>query len=454
MLIDDAASPVRSAASTTGQHVLSATRRAFATGRFARELFVLLETGGLQVAVSAVGFVAGIVAIRLLPIGEFAYYTVANAMLGTLSVLGDCGIAQGVLARGGKLWRDRAALSGTLSSGLLLRRRLGAAALVGALPLLYALLRQQGASTPIAILTSVSIVPSFLSVLSGHLFEVILRLHQNLRALQWIQLRGALIRLLIVAGAIAVFPYAWLAGICAGLGQIWATWRTRRLTRGIVDFAARPDPDATGALQSQMKRVAPGALYYAISGQINVWLISVFGGGPNAVAEAGALGRLSMVFGVASTILALLYVPRFARLQSRSRAHVQWVFWSVQVGLILLGTVLTFTVWVFPSAVLAVLGPSYSSLTHEVTLAVAGGAIGFTAASAYSFAAAHNIILAPTIAIPATAAVQVVLAALLPISTVAGVLWFGLLANAVLWLMYAMNFVHAKRAVQSAATAS
>src|SRR5262245_20460172 len=104
------------------QTVLEARRQRVAR-RAASELRSLLETGSLQVGIHVIGFAVGLAAIRLLPVREFAYYTVANAMLGTLTVLTDSGVAQGVLAHGGAVWQDRAALSGTLASGGWLRRR-------------------------------------------------------------------------------------------------------------------------------------------------------------------------------------------------------------------------------------------------------------------------------------------------------------------------------------------
>jgi O-antigen/teichoic acid export membrane protein len=414
------------------------------TRRAAKELRALLETGSLQVGIHVIGFVAGLAAIRLLPVAEFAYYTVAYAMLGTLTVLTDCGIAQAVLARGARLWQNSAALSSTLASGRALRRRFALISTLAALPILFVVLRQQGASAPTALLTSLSIVPLFITTLSGHLFEVIVKLHQQIRELQWVQLRGAAIRLVIVVGAITLFPYAWLASVGAGLAQVWATSRTQRLAGRIVNLAAPPDPEATRDIQAQIRRVAPHAVYYAISGQINVWLISVFGNA-NAVAATGALGRLAMVFGVATTIVSLLYIPRFARLPSKSFARVQRVFWAAQAVLVLCISAIVGLVWLFPSAALAILGPSYASLTREVALAVAGGGLGLLAGSTYSLAAARGVVLAPMVVIPATMIIQVLLAVLLPVSTVAGVLWFGVLANAALWLIYVTNFARASR---------
>jgi O-antigen/teichoic acid export membrane protein len=418
----------------------------------AKELRALFQTGSLQAGVYIIGFLAGLAAIRLLPVQEFAYYTVANAMLGTLTVAADSGIAQAVLARGGAVWQNTAALSGTFASGSLLRKRIALVGASVALPILYLLLMQQGASRLNAVLISLSIVPLFVTTLSGHLLEVILRLHQRVNALQLIQLRGAALRLAILIGAVALFPQAWLACVVAGLAQLWATSRTRLLAGGLVDVAARPDPEATRDLRARMRRIAPSAVYYAFTGQINVWLLSFFGNA-NTVAEAGALGRLAMVFGIATAIVSLLYIPRFARLPRTNGARVQRAFWAAQGVLGLAIGAVVGLVWLFPSAALMLLGPHYAALTREVGLAVAGGGLGFLVASTQSFAAARSIVLAPMIIIPATMAIQVVLAILLPVSTLVGVLWFGVIANLVLWLIHTANFAFASRRATQASSA-
>lgn len=406
------------------------------------ELSALLGVGALQLGIQVLGFAAGIAAIWLLPKSEFAYYTVANAMLGTLTVLTDCGVTQGVMAHGGRSWQDGAALSRVFASGNSVRRRLALLSTVGSLPILYMLLRQSGADTTSALITSLAIVPLFLSVLSGQFLEVVLKLHQQLRSLQWVQLRGAALRLLLVFATLAVFPVAWLGILAAGLAQAWTAWRTRRLVAPIIDLEAEPDTTATHEIVRQVRRMAPSAVYYAFSAQLNVWLISVFGE-TEAVAEVGALARLAMVFAIASAIISLRYVPRFARMNSKNPHRTLKAYWAAQAGLIAAATGVCALVALFASPVLALLGPGYASLTHEVVLAVAGGAVTVLAGSAYSLAAARGVVLTPLVVVPSAVAIQALLVFVLPISTVAGVLWLGLLSNAAFWLIHAVNFSYA-----------
>ncbi len=60
-------------------------------------------TGSAQVLIQALGFISGIIIIRLLPTEEYAFYTLANTMLGTMNILSDAGVSTGVMAQGGKV---------------------------------------------------------------------------------------------------------------------------------------------------------------------------------------------------------------------------------------------------------------------------------------------------------------------------------------------------------------
>jgi hypothetical protein len=54
--------------------------------------------GSAQILVQAISLISGILVIRLLPTHEYALYTLANTMLGTMSLLADGGISTGVMS--------------------------------------------------------------------------------------------------------------------------------------------------------------------------------------------------------------------------------------------------------------------------------------------------------------------------------------------------------------------
>jgi O-antigen/teichoic acid export membrane protein len=82
-------------------------------------------TGSAQLIIQCVGMITGIFIIRMLTTQEYAYYTIANTMLGTMTILADGGVSVGVMNQGGKVWNDKHELGIVLSTGMVLRKMFG-----------------------------------------------------------------------------------------------------------------------------------------------------------------------------------------------------------------------------------------------------------------------------------------------------------------------------------------
>src|SRR5437762_14152763 len=100
----------------------------------------------VQAAVQVIGFLSGIVIVRHLDQREYAYFTIANTMQGTINVLADIGISIGLVSIGGRIWQDGHRFGELVSTGLRLRRKLGAVVILCIVPVLYYLLVKNGAS--------------------------------------------------------------------------------------------------------------------------------------------------------------------------------------------------------------------------------------------------------------------------------------------------------------------
>src|SRR6478752_2012884 len=100
----------------------------------------------VQITVQLVGFLSGILLIRMLDQREYAFFTIANTMQGTLNVLADIGISIGLVSIGGRVWTDRHRFGQLVNTALGLRRKLGLLAVLGVVPILYYLLSRNGAS--------------------------------------------------------------------------------------------------------------------------------------------------------------------------------------------------------------------------------------------------------------------------------------------------------------------
>src|SRR5260221_2165220 len=136
-------------------------------------------TFSAQVLIQLLGLFSGILMIRLLPTAEYAFYTLANTMLGTMTVLADGGISSGVMASGAKVWQDQKKLGTVISTGLMLRKKFAIYSLTISLPVLFYLLHRNNAGLISSLLIILSIIPAFYAALSDNLLEIASKLHQD-----------------------------------------------------------------------------------------------------------------------------------------------------------------------------------------------------------------------------------------------------------------------------------
>jgi len=396
-------------------------------------------TAAMQATVQGLGLVAGILVIRYLSPQQYAFYTIVTAGLGTMTVLTDSGVSSSVLALGGEVWQDRAQLGGVLASGLRLRRRFAYLALIVALPLLAWLLHRQGAAWGQSALISASIVPLFLATVTGHLLEAVPRLRQALLPLQTVQVVANAMRIALIAFSVTFWPIAVVASLVSAVPQWWANWRLRRVADRGADWRVRADPLVEKRILRQVRRTMPGAIHYSLSGQLTVWLIALFGGS-SSVAAVGALGRLTMVLAILSAVFNTLAVPRFARIPPTDRSRIRRRYFQSQSLLIAVCAVPVFLLIEFPAPALAVLGPHYTGLHREVALMGIGSVAAIACGAAYTLGAARGIVAPPALSLPYTLAGQVILVAVMPLDTVRGVIWVGILSMLSQYLLHLAYF--------------
>src|SRR5438128_1107189 len=94
----------------------------------------------VQAAVQIIAFLSGILLVRWLPQREYAFFTIANAMQASLMLLADIGVSVGLISIGGCIWQDRHRFGELISTGLAVRKKLAAVAVVFIAPVLYAML--------------------------------------------------------------------------------------------------------------------------------------------------------------------------------------------------------------------------------------------------------------------------------------------------------------------------
>ena len=396
-------------------------------GRVRRWSGILGSFFGVQALVQGAGLAAGLLFVNFLPIDEFAFYTLASSVLVTLSFATDLGSGSALLHFFHRAAREGVESSPHLAAILSLRRALFALGALLAALAIWAWSAQR--ALPVATATiAVGLVlatvwfqiPATLGVLQMRLED---RYVPSYRA----EGAGALARLLLAAAAIAI---GWRSAPAALATALVGAALTALLVRG----ALRHAPAGYEALRAARRSVArylvptlPGALYFAIQGQLVVWLAAAFGGTTN-LAEVGALGRLGLLIGFFSGLAPVVFLPRLARLTDESLFRRRYLQFGVL--LVALAAVLVAAALVAPRAFLALLGPGYRGLEGELLLVVASSGLTLLGGYAVAVNNARSWTRWQVGAVAFLFVWQAALAAVLPLDTTRGILLFGLGSNA------------------------
>lgn len=396
--------------------------------------------GIAQIIVQGIGFLSGILVIRLLPTNEYALYTLANTMLGTMTILADGGISSGVMAQGGKVWQDREKLGAVLAAGMRLRKQFAFYSLLVSVPILLFLLNKNGSSWLFSLLITLSLIPAFFSQLSGKLLEISPKLKQDVAPLQRIQVEANIGRLFLTALTVFLFPFSWVAVLCAGASQLFANWRLRKVSNEHANPYLAENVEVRNEILHIVKRKLPAAAYYCVSGQLTVWLIALFGT-TEALGQVGALGRLTMALGIVSTLLNYLVVPRFSRLPAE-RYLLVGRFLLVVSSVLLLATGILILVAKFPSGILWILGDAYTGLSKELLLITLSSLVGLLSSTCNWLNSSRGWIVSPIIFIVYTLAFQVLSVIFFDISKIAGVILVSLTVHTGQFVLQGGYFIY------------
>lgn len=391
-------------------------------------------TGSAQISIQAMSLISGILVVRVLSPKEYALYTLSNTMLGTMILLTDGGISAGLMSEAGKVWQDKQKLGIVMATGLDLRKKFALWSLIIAIPVLFYFLRDNGASWLMSTILVLALVPAFFTSFSGTLLEIVPRLTQNIPQLQKIEVSLSIARLILLSACLVVFPWAFIAILSAGVPQLWGNKQLHKLSSKYASIYAKTDLPIRNEILKVVKRVFPGALYYCLTGQITLWMISVFGT-TTSIAKVGALGRITMALALISTLFSSLVIPRFARLPD-DRGLLLKRFAGIFLGLLICGTLVIGALYPFSSYLLLILGPNYSNLKLELMLNVVGGTMALIAGIMFSLILSRGWTINPLIAIPVSLVTIMLGITIIDISSIKGVFLFSIMLQTVDIIMY------------------
>jgi O-antigen/teichoic acid export membrane protein len=395
--------------------------------------------GSTEIILKAISFLTGILIVRLLPIQEYALYTLANTMLGTLVVLTDSGISNGVMAICGKVWQDPKKMGVVLATGLDLRKKFALVTLFISTPIIVYLLLQNNASWLTSILIVLSLIPAFYAALSDSLLEIAPKLHQDITSLQKNQLMVGLGRLVLTVLTIFIFPWTFVIILAAGLPRVHGNLQLKKINLKFIENNQVPDSLVRKKILSVVYKILPNIIFFAFSGQIVIWILSVFGN-TNDLASIGALGRFSVLIGLFTSVLSILFIPRFARLKD-NKTTVLKVFFIFQILLFSFSGFFMFFVYLLPTQMLWILGSSYSSLSSEFFLIMLSNCIGLITSMTGQLIGSRGHFLNPILVIIMNLSTVMVAFFIWDLSTLQGILYYSILYQCIsLTVNYGFSF--------------
>jgi len=416
-MLEQADAPVRSLPSPVSR------LRSPVGSSFRRRANILSKFVSVQVAVQLMGVASGILLVRTLSQTEYAYFTLAFSMLSTMSILADSGIGIALSSIGGRVWNDRERFGQLINTALKLRRYLASIAVIAVTPILVWLLIRSGAPRLYAAGITITLLVGLNYQLLSGVLMIVPRLHSQIKRVQALDSLAAATRLVLLVAAYFIFLNAEVAVAATIVSVIVQYVVLRRWVRDDVDLAAPVNNEDQLTMLGIVKHQAPNAVFYCIQGQLTVWLISVFGN-TRSIAEVGALGRLSMIFAIINATMTSIVLPAFARCQSPRELRVRYS--QVVCAFVLLGLSLIAAAALFPDQILWILGSKYAHLRNELLLMMIMSAFSNVIAAMWLLNSTKAWIKYSWLNIPSVVLTQIVLLALLDVSTVRGVILFGI----------------------------
>lgn len=386
-----------------------------------------------QVVVQVLAFASGILVIRLIAPEQYALYTLANTFIGALGVLANSGITSGALSQGGRVWADKERLGAVIVTSISLRKRFAIISSVFVFPVFVWLVLKHNSSLLESSLLIAAVFFTFYSSLTNSIYEIAPKLHQRAGGIGKIRAVATLFRLILLFPVLSVWAQAFSALFVSALSQFWANGQLKKIGSRYVDWNQNVDANLRKETLGIVRKVIPGSIYYCISGQLAVLLISIFGS-TTAIADVGAVGRLAQMLTFFSALANVVLIPRFAKIQNNAR--LMFVFWGLFLAAGFFGSGIFVLSLFFEKQLLWILGSSYSGLEKELVLAVTGGIFSLLNALAYQLGYCRGWIPSQWVFIALSISTQLAGALFLNLGTAQGVLALNLLSSITGFVFY------------------
>ncbi len=381
---------------------------------------------GAQVIVQMVNGITGLILVHALAKNEYAWLTIVNSLLATISLLSDSGLGSATTSLGGPLIgqpdRFRSLISTTRSLRLLFA--LLSAAII--LPAGWWILQQNVAPTGTIFLLLLFTLATALPSAEAVVLTTVNRLYSKLRNLVVSDFVQAFARLFLVTIVWAVGATATLAAATTA-GAIWIqTLFLRRQTAPLLSPLPPPSSEWRKPAMKVVWHFMPLCLFQCIQGHLTTWLLSVFAT-TSDVADVGALSRLSLFFTFLALPLANIIAPAIARCTEPRR--LTRLCSATVLGYMMAGIGMVLGGALFAPQILWLLGSKYAHLQSELVWYLGFQAIGLISTVMWGIVLTKGWVAQSWVHIPVTIALQLVTATQLDLGNIPHALMFSAISS-------------------------
>jgi O-antigen/teichoic acid export membrane protein len=409
--------------------------------RTQRRLRILLVYLTGQGSVQIVNLFVGLLLLRWLNVNDYAQFSVAFGFQATLNILTDLGFAGTIIALVGPRGEDRDVVGSYIRSARHLRNVMLAWLTPAAAIAYIGVSRQHHWGVLSSSLLFVSIVSSiyFSGIVSYYGAPLLIRgrlSHYYRHQLAGAAFRIAACGILYLADGLCAWTTCWVNA----LGFLLIGWLNARESRLFVTLPVDPVPAVTRQMVQYVTPNLPAVIFYAVQGQISLFLISFFGQ-TRSIAEVGALGRLGQVFILLSGFNGAVIEPFMARVP---KARVLRSYLMILAAASCIGFVVCLAGFSDPKVFLLLLGAKYASLRRETGWMILNSCLSYVGGVAWTMCAARRWIYWRTswLTIVLVVTAQIVFLCLFRVDSTLHAIYFGTAAAVASMISVLYNSVY------------
>jgi O-antigen/teichoic acid export membrane protein len=382
---------------------------------------------GGQSAAQLLNAATGLVLLRLLPKSEFAIYAIVLGVQGTITILTDVGFGSAILSLVGSRYQDKELLGSYIRAASYIRRALlmfvTVIAILAIVAFRHSRLEAHGSREMIFLAIAVLVTLQFQAWASY--YEMPLLLNNKLVAYYSPQIAAACLRIV----SVFILYYTHIISsttvvIANTLSIVVMGVSYRLLARRWTKVPRALPKERAWEMIRYLTPMLPLYLYAALSGQISLFLITVFGH-VSQIADVAAVGRIGQLFLLLNSSNSVLVTPLFAKTPS-SLLRRRYLNTMGAVGAVAMLAALSAKL--LPGPYLFLLGARYSGLTLQVQLVVYASAIAYFSGAMGAVVLARKWIFwwSGLLQVVVVGLAQIVSALLLPLNTSEGVLMMNI----------------------------